>query len=103
MEKASYRIREGRFHQIFHERKFLEKSTPAAYFDNKGHVIPYAASVSPDSITWTFLSEAQAGAPRFRLIYTKETENALRLDFDIAPTGKPEVFSSYIRSRLWRK
>jgi hypothetical protein len=33
------------------------------------------------------------------LIYTKETENAVRLDFDIAQPGKPEAFSSYIQSR----
>jgi len=78
-------------------------STLAAYFDNEGHVIRYAASVSPDGTTWTFLSEALTGEPRFRLIYTKETENTVRLDFDIAPPGKPEAFSSYIQSRLRRK
>jgi hypothetical protein len=37
------------------------------------------------------------------LIYTKETENAVRIDFDIAQPGKPEAFSSYIQSLLRRK
>ena len=77
--------------------------TRAFYFDNEGHVIQYAASVSADGTTWTFLSEPQAGAPRFRLVYTKETTNSVRIDFDIAPPGKPESFSSYIRSRTRRK
>lgn len=54
-------------------------------------------------MTWTFLSEAQAGAPRFRLVYTKETADSVRIDFDIAPPGKSEVFSSYIQSRTRRK
>jgi hypothetical protein len=78
-------------------------STRAVYFDNEGHVIQYAASVSPDGTTWTFLSEPQADAPRFRLVYTKETADSVRIDFDIAPPGKPEAFSSYIQSRTRRK
>jgi hypothetical protein len=54
-------------------------------------------------MTWTFLSEPQAGAPRFRWVYTKETADSVRIDFDIAPPGKPEAFSSYIQSSLRRK
>jgi len=78
-------------------------SVRAVYFDNEGHVIQYAANVSLDGTTWTFLSEPQAGAPRFRLTYTKETADSVRIEFDVAPPGKPEDFSSYIRSRTRRK
>jgi hypothetical protein len=78
-------------------------STRAVYFDNEGHVIQYAASVSPDGKTWTFLSEPPAGGPRMRIVYTKETADSLRLDFDIAPPGKPEAFSPYIQARIRRK
>ena len=79
------------------------ESTRAVYFDNEGHVIQYAASASPDGTTWAFLSEPQAGAPRYRFVYTKETADSVRIGFDIAPPGKPEAFSSYIQSRTRRK
>ncbi len=78
-------------------------STGAIYFDNEGHVIEYAASVSSDGATWTFLSEPKIDAPRFRLVYTKETADSVRLDFDIAPPGKPDTFSPYIQSKMRRK
>ncbi len=68
----------------------------AIYFDSEGHVINYAASTSDDKRTLTFLSEAGAAVPRFRLTYTKEKEDTVRIKFEIAPPGKPDAFKTYL-------
>ncbi len=41
----------------------------AVYFDNEGHVINYAVSVSPDAKSIAFLSELAPSSPRYRLTY----------------------------------
>jgi hypothetical protein len=85
---------------VYHER---DGTTRANYFDNEGHVINYTVSVARDLTSITFLSEALPSAPRFRFIYSKEGKDRLRLQFDIAPPGKPEVFSKYVEGVAHRK
>src|SRR5262249_10123782 len=46
-------------------------ATKAIYFDSEGHVINYTATFSQDQRTLTFLSDAAAAGPRFRLSYTQ--------------------------------
>ncbi len=75
----------------------------AIYFDSEGHVINYAASVSDDKRTLTFLSEAAAAVPRFRLTYTKEKEDTVHIKFEIAPPGKPDEFKTYVEGGARRK
>ena len=75
----------------------------ATYFDNEGHVINYVVSRSKDQNSITFLSEVSPSAPRFRFIYSKEGKDRLRLQFDIAPPGKPEAFSKYVEGVAHRK
>ncbi|HLP45823.1 MAG TPA: hypothetical protein VK469_07755 [Candidatus Kapabacteria bacterium] len=75
----------------------------AIYFDNEGHVINYSAEFSEDHNTLTFVSDIQPSAPRFRLTYTKAANETLKLKFEIAPPGKPDAFSPYIKSVLRRK
>ncbi|HEY6332848.1 MAG TPA: hypothetical protein VI756_26220 [Blastocatellia bacterium] len=79
------------------------KGTRAIYFDSEGHVIEYSVTVSPDQKTVTFLSDAIASAPRYRLVYTKSGVDSLTLEFDIAPAGKPDSFSKYIEAKARRK
>jgi hypothetical protein len=72
------------------------KDFQADYFDNEGHVIRYAISVSSDGNTVTFLSEEAAPGPRFRLTYHKNSENTLAGTFEITPPGKPNGFAKYL-------
>lgn len=74
--------------------------TRAVYFDNEGHVIYYTAEFSTDFNTLTFTGDIKPSEPRFRLIYSKEPGDKLKLKFEFAPPGKPEAFSTYIESVL---
>jgi hypothetical protein len=80
-----------------------DDSLRAIYFDNEGHVIHYAVGFSKDQNTLTFISDPSPSLPRFRFIYSKLTSERLKLEFDIAPPGKPEAFSKYIEGSAHRK
>ena len=73
----------------------------ASYFDNEGHSIQYRVAVATDRNGVTFLSDAVPGAPRYRLIYRKET-GRLRVTFEIAPPGQPEAFKTYTEGLVIR-
>jgi hypothetical protein len=79
------------------------KGKRAIYFDNEGHVINYEVTVSQDLKTLTFIGDTPATGPRFRFIYNKVTDDALRFRFDIAPPGKPDAFTKYIEGTARRK
>lgn len=81
---------------------YMENGKPwAMYFDNEEHVIRYAVTATTDTVT--FVSDASAGSPRFRLTYTKKSADALTLLFEIAPPNAPEKFSRYIEASIRRK
>jgi hypothetical protein len=80
-----------------------DDSLKAVYFDNEGHVIHYSASLSKDQNTLTFLGDSSPSSPRFRFIYSKITTERLKLEFDIAPPGKPDAFSKYVEGSAHRK
>jgi hypothetical protein len=73
----------------------------AIYFDNEDHVISYSVEPSADSIR--FISSPVADQPRYRLTYRKTSGNAVALDFEIAPPGKPDAFTNYITATVRRK
>ena len=73
----------------------------ATYWDNEGHAIDYAVTAAADR--WIFVSPAVSGAPRFRLTYTRADADHLQLRFEIAPPGKPDVFSTYIEAGARRR
>lgn len=79
------------------------EGTRAIYFDNEGHVIHYAVSMSKDQTTLTFLSEPTPSAPRFRFTYNKAKNETMTFQFDMAPPGKPDAFSKYLEGSLRRK
>ncbi len=80
-----------------------EAATRAIYFDSEGHVIHYAAEFSEDKKALTFLSDAEPSAPRFRLTYTKDRDQALTIKFEIAPPGKPYSFTTYVEGIARRR
>jgi hypothetical protein len=67
----------------------------ADYYDNEGHIIRYILS-SPGPGRAVFRSEAGAGKPTFRLIYTLEADGLLKGEFAIAPAGAQEAFTTYL-------
>jgi hypothetical protein len=79
------------------------KQIKASYFDSEGHVIQYAVKFSDDGGTLTFLSDPLPSTPRFRFTYIKKEPDVLALQFDIAPPGKPEAFSTYVSAIARRK
>jgi hypothetical protein len=75
----------------------------AIYFDNEGHVIRYAISISGDKQTLTFLSEPMPSAPRFRLSYIKNEKDSVTIKFEIAPPGNPDGFKTYLEGKARRR
>jgi hypothetical protein len=75
----------------------------ATYWDNEGHVIHYMAAPSADGKGLTFLSDVVAGAPRFRLTYTKLEADKVNIKFEFAPPGKPDAFTTYLEGKVRRK
>ena len=75
----------------------------AVYFDNEGHVIHYSISISKDGQTVTFVSEAAASEPRFRLTYRKEKEDIVAIKLEIAPPGKLDAFQTHVEGTARRK
>lgn len=74
----------------------------ADYFDNEGHIIRYTVQSSADGRV-TFVSEALANAPRYRLSYAKLLNGNVSGKFEIAPPGKPEAFTQYLVWEAKRK
>jgi hypothetical protein len=67
----------------------------AFYADNEGHIIRYLMAEVPGGVALT--SEPTPG-PRFRLTYLRKSEALVTLRFEIAPPGKPDVFSTYLEA-----
>lgn len=73
-------------------------TTRADYWDNEGHVIHYVATVADGGKKYTFVSDASAGRPRFRLTYTMTGAGALALAFDMAMPNAPDAWKPYIQA-----
>jgi len=57
----------------------------ASYFDNEGHVINYAITVSGPHIE--LASDEVPGAPRFKLVYEIKSADEVAIDFAMAMPG----------------
>jgi hypothetical protein len=73
----------------------------AMYFDNEGHVIPYAVIFDEDSII--LVSDPEPSAPRFRTTYLKGKAGTVITRFEIAPPGNPDGFAIYVEGTAKRK
>jgi hypothetical protein len=69
---------------------------------NEGHLIHYVATIDKGK-SFTFLSDAVAGRPRFRLTYVVASAKALSLRFEIATPNAPEQFKPYIQATVHRQ
>jgi hypothetical protein len=72
------------------------KQILAHYFDSEGQQIFYKVRPSSDHAAVTFLSDASASQPRFRLSYRKLKDGTLSGKFEIVPPGQPEGFKTYL-------
>ena len=79
------------------------KKTRAIYFDNEGHVIHYGAHFSPDGKKLTLLRNPSASTPGYRLSYIQSDTNKVKIQFEIAPPGKPGEFHMYLQASARRK
>jgi hypothetical protein len=75
----------------------------AIYFDNEGHVINYFVNVSAESKSAVFTSPSVEKEARFRLSYALSGENSVNINFELAPPGQPDAFSTYISASAHRK
>jgi hypothetical protein len=73
-----------------------EAKLSAIYFDTEDHVIHYTVEPSGDAISVRFVSD------NFRLTYRKTGSDSLALKFEIAPSGKPGAFTTYIDATAHR-
>ncbi len=69
----------------------------AEYADNEGHVIHYGVAFSHESATVTFLSPIAEGQPRYRLTYRPLGKDRVEVAFEMAPPGKPDAFTTYLK------
>lgn len=76
------------------------KQPRAFYTDSEGHVIQYAATLSSDGNTLTFVSDPLPASPRYRLTYLRTKPDAMSLKFEVAPPGNPEQFQKFIEATL---
>jgi hypothetical protein len=73
----------------------------AIYFDNEGHVIPYAVTPTEDAII--LVSDPEPSAPRFRTTYLKGEDGTVITRFEIAPAGNSDGYAIYVEGRAKRK
>ncbi|HEX7077913.1 MAG TPA: hypothetical protein VF363_05795 [Candidatus Eisenbacteria bacterium] len=66
----------------------------ADYYDNEGHVIRYGVTAAAEGVV-TFLSDASAPGPRYRLTYRRGNGVVVEGRFEMAPPDKPDEFKTY--------
>ena len=95
---AKYDAREGRPASRHDDLMLIfveEGALKADYVDSEQHVIRY--TIEPRGAREAvFLSEAKAGAPRYRLTYTLGADGVLAGQFDMASPDSPDLFKPYL-------
>lgn len=69
----------------------------AVYYDNEGHVIPYAVRAVEGGV----VMESEGGGTRYRVTYIRQATERMRMRFEIAPQGK--AFATYVEATLRRE
>ncbi|HSB10243.1 MAG TPA: hypothetical protein VLM38_12220 [Blastocatellia bacterium] len=72
------------------------KRLRAFYTDSEGNVINYTISLSSDSKSVVFLTDANTSGPRFRLTYVVTQPDKMALTFEMASPDKPSEFRKFI-------
>ena len=80
-------------------RDAASRQLKAAYWDNEGHMIPYAVRAAAGGVV--FESEGPRSAMRYRLSYTNAGKDRVKIQFELAEPGKD--FAAYIEASARRK
>jgi hypothetical protein len=76
--------------------------TRAEYWDNEGHVIRYLVELGDGGRRLVMASDPAQRGPRYRLTYSKTSDNELKLTFEIASPEAPDKFKTYIEATAKR-
>ena len=76
------------------------KQLRAFYTDNEQHVINYAVSVSANGTSIVFLSDAQAGAPRYQLSYATMQPDKMSVTLETAQPDNPDHFQKIVEGKV---
>lgn len=80
-----------------------ESKLRAIYFDDEDHIIHYIVEPSADRNSVQLVTENSASQPGYRLTYRKSGDDRVTIQFEIAPAGKGDAFSTYIQATARRK
>ena len=78
------------------------KSPHALYVDNEGHTIRYAADISRNGTSVSFISDSLPNDPRYKLTYSSLPGDSLLITFEIAPAATPNSFVRYLEGKAYR-
>jgi hypothetical protein len=81
----------------------VDSTMHAIYFDDENHIIHYTVEPAADGNSVQFLSDGAVSQPRYRLTYRKTGDDRVAIQFEIAPAGKGDAFSTYIEASARRK
>ncbi len=79
---------------------FLSEQVRAFYTDNEQHAINYEISVPGNGKLVSFLSDAQTGGPRYRLIYAVRHPNRMSVTLEVAQPEKPDQFQKIVEGKV---
>ncbi len=79
---------------VYHDP--ADSSLHAIFFDGEGHVIRYALTMPPAENSLQFVSDAAPAGTRCRMTYTRTGPDSVTEQFEIAPPGKPNDFTTYV-------
>jgi len=74
----------------------------ATYFDSEGHVIQYHTKFEEQGKVLIFTSDPAPGSPSFRLTYRQGDSGVMKVNFAIAPPGKPEALTTHVEGMAHR-
>ena len=80
-------------------RDAASRQLKATYWDNEGHMIPYAVRAVANGVV--FESEGPRSAMRYRLTYTNAGKGQVKIQFELAEPGKD--FAIYLEASARRK
>ena len=80
-------------------RDAASRQLKATYWDNEGHMIPYAVRAAANGVV--FESEGPRSAMRYRLTYTNAGKGQVKIQFELAEPGKD--LAIYLEASARRK
>jgi len=74
----------------------------AFYTDTENHTIAYRVTIAGDKKMVTFVSDAAAGQPRYRLTYVRIDDAHMTVGLEMAQPDRPDAFRKIVDGRVRR-